>query len=190
MNNKTTAEFSNIDTKLDISALIVLLIVVIGVIGNLLTLIAFPFAKRRKKYDFHKSWISNYVFIWQLAVIDFLGSANMTMIYILFVFDPMAINHPFTCISLITVRDILVLAESGAIALIAIVRMIGITKSIVWLDFCDKTSNVIYILFLPWIFGALIYVRKLVHINGTLQDMSEESLDCGIFFYKLNYLSI
>ena len=186
MNNNTTMAFSNADTKLDISAMIVLLIVIIGVIGNLLTLIALPLAKHRKKHDFHKTWMSNYVFIWHLAVIDFVGSINMTIIYIQFVFDPLAINHPTTCISEIAIRDILVLAEGGAIASIATVRMLGITQSIAWLDFCDKNSNVILTLLLPWLFGALVYVRKIFLINGGLQNIEKGELDCGIFFYKLN----
>ena len=186
MNNNTTMKFSNTDTKLETSAVIVLIIVIIGVIGNLLTLIALLLAKHRKRHDFHKSWMSNYVFIWNLAAIDLLGSLNMTIIYIQFVFDPLAINHPFLCISQIAIRDILVLAEGCGIASIAVVRMLGITKSIAWLDFCDKNSNVIIILLMPWCFGALLYVRKIFLINDALLDVSEGSLDCGIFFYKLN----
>ena len=80
MNNNTTIEFSNENTKLEASAMIVLLIVISGVIGNLLTLIALPFAKHRKRHGFHKKWMSNYVFIWHLAAIDLLGSINMTII--------------------------------------------------------------------------------------------------------------
>ena len=186
MNNNTTVEFSNENTKLETSAMIVLLIVITGVIGNLLTLIALPFAKHRKRHDFHKKWMSNYVFIWHLAAIDLLGSINMTIIYIQFVFDPLAINHPYSCISQIAGRDILVLAEGGAIASIAIVRMLGITKSIAWLDFCDKKSNVIFTLLIPWFFGAIVYLRKIFLIDGALKDVLEGSLDCGIFFYKLN----
>ena len=186
MNNNTTMKFSNTDTKLETSSIIVLIIVIIGVIGNLLTLIAFLFAKKRKRHDFHKSWMSNYVFIWNLAAIDLLGSLNMTIIYIQFVFDPLAINHPFLCILQITIRDILVLAEGCGIASIAVVRMLGITKSIAWLNFCDKKSNVIIVLLMPWCFGALLYVRKILLIKDALIDVSEDSLDCGIFFYQLN----
>ena len=186
MNNNTTMEFSNTDTKLETSAIIVLIIVTIGTIGNLLALIAFRSAKQRKRHGFHKSWMSNYVFIWNLAAIDLLGSLNMTIIYIQFVFDPLAINHPFLCIVQITIRDILLLAEGCGIVSIAVVRMLGITKSIAWLNFCDKNSNVIILLLIPWCFGALLYVRKILLINDALLDESKDSLDCGIFFYKLN----
>ena len=186
MNNTTIEEFSNTGTKFETSALIVLIIVIVGVIGNLLNLIALPFAKYRKKHDFHKTWMSNYVFIWNLSAIDLLGSINMTIIYIQFVFDPLAINTPFKCITLIATRDILVLTEGGAIASIAILRMLGITKSVAWLNFCDKTSNVIFILLQPWCLGSLVYVGKFILINDALSNASGETLDCGIFFYTLN----
>ena len=122
--NKTNIDtFSNIATKYDTTSIIVLVITIIGFLGNLLTLCALPYAKYRTTYDFNRTWNSNYVFIWHLALVDFFGSINMSIIYIQFVFDPLAINNQFSCVSQIATRDVLVMVESGAVASIAVVKI-------------------------------------------------------------------
>ena len=191
--NKTNIDtFSNIATKYDTTSIIVLVITIIGLLGNLLTLCALPYAKSRTTYDFNRTWNSNYVFIWHLALVDFFGSINMTIIYIQFVFDPLAINNQFSCVSQIATRDVLVLVESGAVASIAVVKMLGITRWYSWLYFSDKTLNVVLLLLLPWVFGFLSYIRKFIWIAEILSDTnnneqkSDEGFDCGTFFYQVN----
>ena len=188
MNKTNNLEYSNISTKYDISCIIVLCMVVVGVAGNLLTIFALPFAKLRKRHDFHKSWSSNYIFIWHLALIDLVGSINMASIYIHFVFDPIAINKPEACIAQVSIRDFLVLVESGAIASIAIVKMLGITKRISWLNFCDDNKRVMLLLVCPWAYGSVFYARKFFLIGDLLnkQKLKGDKFDCGTFFFEVN----
>ena len=98
MNNTNAESFSNVDTKFDLICIIVLIINMVGVLGNLLTLCAILYAKHKKKHNFHKTWNSNSVFIWHVAFIDFLSSINMMLIYIEFVFNPPAINDKIVCV--------------------------------------------------------------------------------------------
>ena len=190
--NKTNIEtFSNIATKYDSTCIIVLGITIIGVVGNLLTLCALPYAKYKISPNFNRTWNSNYIFIWHLALVDFFGSINMTVIYTQFVFAPLAINNPISCVSQIAVRDVLVLVEAGAIASIAMVKMLGITKSFKWLTFCDKTANVVLLLLLTWAFGGLFYIGKFIWIAQLLYDtlkneQKNQVFDCGMFFYEVN----
>ena len=187
MNKTTIVSFSNVDTKYDVSCIIVLFIVSCGVIGNFLTLFALMYAKHKKKHDIHKSWKSNYVFIWNLTLVDFIGSINMLYIYIQFVFNPLAMNDQHSCVAVLTIRDVLVLVEAGAIACIAIVRMLGITKSVIWLNFCDNTANVFLVLLITWLFGGIAYVCKFISISDVLHSSdNDDNFDCGNFFYTMN----
>ena len=190
--NKTTNEtFSNLDTKYDASCIIVLIIVNFGVIGNFLTLFALLHAKRNKKCEIDKSWMSNYIFIWNLSLVDFLGSINMMYIYIQFVFNPSAMNDQYSCITVLTIRDVLVLVEAGAVASIAIVRMLGITKSVTWLNYCDDPGHVFLGLLMTWGFGIMAYTLKFLHISNVLRNLdNRDDFDCGNYFYIMNSSSI
>ena len=154
--------YTNRNTKYDISCIIVLLIAIFGVFGNAVTLFVFQCAKLKRKCDFHNSWNVVTLFIFNLALVDFLSSLNMTIIYFQFVFTPSYINDKPLCIGLITFRDIMVLINASAIACIAIVRVIGVTKNIEWENFCDNSSNVNGVVILTWIVGFLFL--SLIHI--------------------------
>ena len=154
-------DYTNHNTKYDISCIIVLTIAIFGVLGNAVTLFVFQYAKFKRKYSFHNSWNVVTLFIFNLAFVDFLSSLNMTIIYVQFVFTPATINDKSVCIGLITIRDILVLINASAISCIAIVRVIGVTKNIEWENFCDNSSNVNGVVILTWLVGFLFYVGKL-----------------------------
>ena len=179
--------YTNHNTQYDISCIIVLTIAIFGVFGNAVTLVVFQYAKLKRKYDFHKSWNTSTLFIFNLAVVDFLSSLNMTIIYVQFVFSPQTINEKTVCIGLITLRDILVLINASAIACIAIVRVIGVTKNIEWENFCDNSSNVNGVIVLTWVVGFLFYIGKLTKVAELSNSQEfEDSFDCGSFFFKLN----
>ena len=179
--------YTNGNTKYDISCIIVLTIAIFGVIGNAVTLFVFQYAKLKRKYDLHNSWNVITVFIWNLALVDFLSSLNMTIIYLQFVFSPTLINDKFVCIGLVTLRDILVLINACFIGCIAIVRAIGVTKNILWENFCDSSSKVNGVITLTWIIGFVFYIGKLTKVAelSTSQEF-EDTFDCGSFFFKLN----
>ena len=179
--------YTNGDTKYDISCIIVLTISIFGLISNAVTLFAFQHAKRNRMCNFQKSFNVITIFIWNLSLVDFLSSLNMTIIYLQFVFSPAFINHKFVCTGLITMRDILVLINASAIACISIVKVIGITKNMVWEDFCDSSTNVKGVIILTWVVGFVFYSGKLVKVVELLASEGfGDSFDCGSFFFQLN----
>ena len=84
--NGTVEHITNYGLLYDPISLGVLIVSIIGAGGNALTLCAFKFAKMKKRYNIHDSWNNIVVFIWNLALIDFFSSINMTILYVLLVF--------------------------------------------------------------------------------------------------------
>ena len=180
-----------ITTKHDIICTCVLIFSVIGVLGNTLTLLAFQFAKIKKKYRIHKTWNHITVFIWNLALIDMLSALNMTLLYSFFVFHPKEINSYPLCIFIITTRDIFVLISAASIACIAIVTVLGITKNQLLQNYCDSSSKVNLVILFVWVVGFVGYIAKLFRINRILKNYDiEETFDCGSFFYHVNLSQI
>ena len=133
--NTSETSVTNNNTKFDISCIVVLVISIIGVIGNTVTLFAFQYARLKRKYNFHTFWNRATIFIWNLALVDLLSSINMTAMYVQLVFRPTSINNKVVCVSQIMVRDIFVLISASSVACIAVVAMVGVTKNILWNNF-------------------------------------------------------
>ena len=186
--SKTSDErMTNLNTKYDVSSSFVLVLAVIGVIGNTMTLIAFQYARIRKKYRFHKTWNHSTIFIWNLALIDVLSALNMSTLYLIFVFFPEAINNLSLCILLITTRDIFVLISAVSLSCIASITVIGVTNNEALKDFCDNALNVAVLIIGVWILGFVGYIAKLIVIYSMVADYYEhETFDCGTFYHRVN----
>lgn len=179
---------TNLDTKYDIFAIVVLIISIVGVIVNSMTLIAFQYSRMKKKYRVHKTWNHITVFIWNLALVDMLSALNMTVLYTIFVFYPNAINSYPICILTLITRDILVLISAAAIASIAFVTVLGITKNDWLKDYCDSSIKVTLFIIITWFVGFVGYAGKLFRIYYIFEDYygSIKAFDCGTFFHKVN----
>ena len=185
--NETDQHITNNDTLYDFSSIIVLIVSIIGVSGNALTLCAFQYAKIKNKYQFNVSWNYILVFIWNLALIDFLSSINMTILYVMFTFFPNIINQYSLCVSIISLRDIFVLISAISTACIAVVTLIGVTKNNLWMNFCDNQYKVLLLITLCWALGTVFYIAKIVKIaeNNNFSN-KERTFDCGTFFFRLD----
>jgi len=178
---------TNDGTQFDFSSTIVLIVSILGVIGNTVTLCAFRYAKVKKKYLLHRSWKNITVFIWNLAIVDLLSSLNMTILFSQLVFYPNSLNNWTLCVTEITLRDIFVLVNAVSIACIAVVTMVGVLKNNLWENFCDQTFKVNVLITLLWISGFAVYIPKLINISDILHNTDiEKTFDCGIFFYDEN----
>ena len=188
--NISLDHITNDDTQFDFSSAIVLIVSILGVIGNTVTLFAFRYAKDKKKYLFHRSWKNITVFIWNLAIVDLLSSLNMTILFSQLVFYPESINNWTLCVTEITLRDIFVLINAASIACIAVVTMVGVTQNSSWTNFCDRSSKVNVLISLLWISGFVVYIPKLIKISDILHKTDiEKTFDCGTFFYDENLSS-
>ena len=182
-NNRST----NDNTQYGFSATIILIVSILGVIGNTVTLCAFRYAKNKNKFQIQSSWRNITIFIWNLAIVDLLSAINMTVLYVQFVFFPSTINNWTLCVSVITLRDIFVLINAASIACIAVVTMVGVTKNNLWENFCDRSSKVNILISFIWITGILVYIPKVIKISEILRDTNtEKTFDCGTFFHFEN----
>ena len=113
LSNASDSDITNFSTKYDSCCIFVLIVSIIGVVGNSFTIFAFQYAKLKKKYQFHRSWRQVTIFIWNLSLVDLLSSLNMTVLYVQFTFYPNSINNWFLCVSQITIRDIFILISAS-----------------------------------------------------------------------------
>ena len=186
--NNTKEHVTNNDTLYDVSCLVVLIVSIIGVCGNLLTLCAFQYSKKKKKYQFHVSWNHIVIFIWNLALIDLFSSVNMILLYVLMAFYPDTINQYSLCVSVISLRDIFILISATSIACIAVVTLIGVTKNNSWMNFCDSQYKVCSLIALCWVLGLICYIAKIVRIGDILYlTDTQRTFDCGTFFFELDF---
>ena len=95
--NETNGHVTNNDTLHDLSSIAVLICAIIGIIGNALTLCAFKYAQINNKFQFNVSWNCILVYIWNLALVDFISANIMTLMYVIFTFFPSVINNYFLC---------------------------------------------------------------------------------------------
>ena len=55
---------------------------IIGIIGNLVTIFAFYYAKRKRRYGFHESWCTSTIYVVNIAIIEFLYCLTILAQYI------------------------------------------------------------------------------------------------------------
>ena len=179
---------TNLSTKNDVSCICVLVLSSIGLIANIVTLLAFQHARSRKKYNFHKTWNHSTVFIWNLALIDSLSALNMTSLYFSFVFSPESINNLSWCLITITTRDICVLISTSSITCIAVISLLGVTKNNLLKDFCDSSFKLTFLFVSIWIIGTLEYVPKMfaIYYDIVTHHNEKETFDCGTLFHEIN----
>ena len=185
--NETNVHVTNNDTLHDPTCIAVLIFAIVGVIGNLLTLCAFKYAQIKKKFEFNVSWNCILVYIWNLALVDFISANIMTLIYMIFTFFPSAMNNYFFCASVISIRDIFVLISAISIACIAVVTLLGVTKNNLWKNFCDNKNRVMLLISFCWVLGFVFYIAKFVKIaDEYYNSYDERKFDCGTFYYDLD----
>ena len=185
--NETNEHVTNNDTLYDLSSISVLILAIIGVIGNALTLCAFKYAQIKKKFEFNVRWNCILVYIWNLALVDFISANIMTLMYVIFTFFPSEMNNYFFCAPLISIRDIFVLISAISIACIAVVTLLGVTKNNLWMNFCDKKNRVMLLILLCWVLGFVFYIAKFVKIADEYYNLyDEKTFDCGTFYYELD----
>ena len=133
---------------------------IIGVFGNLLTLVAIPYASRRKRYQLHNNWNTSTVFILNLAVFD-LGFCIFGMPQEIL----LNLGIPWTfgtsgCKIFNFIGPIFAYGDWYALALIALTRCLVITKTKGWQEFSHTTKNVYLLIMVFWAFNIILCVPR------------------------------
>lgn len=137
----------------------------VGSFGNVLTLMAIPYAKSKRKYEIETSFWMTDVWILNLAFCDLLFCIFCLPQYFIPYLGyrypqtfatPQICNISFTLVKLTYTNDWLILS------MIALTRAIKVKYPTKWRDFCEKKICVILCLAAPWIFQLLNLMPLLI----------------------------
>ena len=145
------------------------IIVIVGILGNIITVISFYYAKCKQKYGFHETWNTANVHILNLAVIDFMycliklihGAYDIEIYLKTRVTETQDLqedreDNSSHCTIFVHLQILLATSDKCAIILIAVTRAFAITNNLKWKNFCDKKRNVIILILFPWAASLVI----------------------------------
>jgi hypothetical protein len=155
------------------------LISVIGIIGNLVTIIALYYAKRKRRYGFHESWCTSAIYVINLAIIDFLYCLAMLLSYFSGLHDMtyegenIIFNDTSVWWCTLLTHMQFLLGEWGlfAIAFISLMRAVAVTSNRKWETLCERKRNVFIFLLCPWIFTLALYAPRFQKLYKRNREM-------------------
>ena len=133
---------------------------VVGVLGNILTLVAIPHASSKRRHELHKNWYTSTIFILNLAVFD-LGFCIFGMTHdVLF---NLGIGWPFgniACKVFNFLGPVFAYGDWYSLGLIALTRALFITKPTEWDSFCNKPRRVFAVLIGMCSFNIILLIPR------------------------------
>ena len=127
-----------------------LLVAILGTFGNLMTLIAIPYAARHKRHNFHIHFNATTLFILNLAFVDFCHCLFFTWPQVVFnLFD----SSPFGvigCKIVVVAGFTSISADMLGLAMISLSRCLHMTRKENWSKFCDRKRNIGLLFFIVW----------------------------------------
>ena len=108
----------------------ILLIMIIGVFGNLLTLITVPYAACRHKDKFPSIWSPTTVLLLHLSLCDLLYCLLGLPMFLIGTFNIRWLNSVLFCYIATVVRNMVAVADFFTVAAIALTRSIGILRTL------------------------------------------------------------
>ena len=160
----------------------------IGILGNLLTLIAIPYAAKTKKHDLHLHWYTSTIYILNLAIFD-LGFCIFGMPTD--ILSNLGIGWPFgntACKIFNYLGPIFAYGDWYALGLIALTRALFIVKNKEWEEFCTEKKNALSLIVASCAFNILLCVPRF-YPNGKMYIYDEYSDICQYVEETSNDLS-
>ena len=152
----------------------------IGIFGNITTLIAIPYAAKKKRHMIHKYYSTTTVFLLHLSFVDLLHCVLMAIprgIMYLRNSSPFGIKG---CQIVIYSGMSIFVADMLALALVALSRCFEIALTTKWAYFCAKRRNVIMLFLLCWAISTMVIpVMLLIHSYGIEIGWNCETGGCG-----------
>lgn len=137
-----------------------LLVGIVGVIGNLATLTTVPCAIHRRRHQLHKNVKTSTVFILNLSLIDFCHCLFYVLPQGILYFNETVPFGVIGCKIIIILCVITVTCDMVAMALIALSRFLDLYVKDKWREFCRSKRNVALLFISSWIPGT----KNLIHI--------------------------
>ena len=143
---------------------------ILGILGNLLTLVAVPYAKWRHRHGFHRTFWTTDIWILHLALCDLLfcivGAPHYFIPYLGFRYVQ-GFGWDTVCqvsfvIEILTIRNDWLL-----VSFIAMTRAINFRYPTKWRAFCDKKSNIFISQLSSWILQILFMLPVFLQDSKT-----------------------
>jgi hypothetical protein len=152
-----------------------LLVGVLGVLGNLATLVTVPYAVRQKRHGLHKNFYNSTIFILNLSFTDLCHCLCFVLPQGILYFCEHSPFGGFGCLIIMSGCVLSVTCDMLAMALISLSRYLDISYKEKWNQICDLKKNVMLLLALFWTPG-LLSIPLLIFIYS--HDSVKPGWDC------------
>ena len=155
-------------------------IALVGIFGNITTLIAIPDAAKRKTHNIDKDYRTTTIFLLHLSFVDLLHCVLMAIprgIMFLNNASPFGI---YGCQIVMYSGMSIFVADMLALALVALSRCLDIALTTTWTNFCSKRRNVFMLFVLCWAIGLMVIpIMLTLHSYGIEMGWNCETGGCG-----------
>ena len=131
----------------------------VGIMGNLLTLLSIPYAKSKRRYDFHLTFWETDVWVLNLALCDLIFSMFCAPHYFIPYLGyryPQGYGSDIFCEVSFALSQISITNHWFCLAMIALTRAIKMKHASKWTDFCHKKRNIFAVCICCWILQVFI----------------------------------
>ena len=149
----------------------IVLIMIIGVFGNLLTLITVPYAACWHKDKFPRLWSPTTILLLHLSLCDLLYCLLGLPMFLIGTFSIKWLNSVLFCYISTTARVIVAVADFLTVAAIALTRSIGILRTLGFRKMvCNRRLNlsIYWLLVLIWVLSILINIFFKIVMSSVL----------------------
>ena len=130
-----------------------------GLFGNLLTLVAIPYAKWKHRYDFHSTFWTTDIWILHLAFCDLIFSIFCAPHYFIPYLGyryPQGYGSDTACTVSFIVTILTFTNDWLLVAIVAMTRAISLKQPTKWERFCGNKAYVFLFLLSTWVFQLLV----------------------------------
>ena len=168
------------DVTRQMSGIWLLVVGIIGILGNFATITTIPYAAKRKRHGLHRNYKTTTIFLLHLSFID--------LLHCLFIVLPNGIlysseSSPFGqygCTIIINGGISTFVADILALALVALSRSLDMNMNQKWTRFCDKNRNIILLLLLVWVPSLVsLSLSIFIQYHGIEPGWQCETGGCG-----------
>ena len=152
----------------------------IGIFGNVTTLIALPYAAKRKRHGIDKGYGTTTVFLLHLSFVDLLHCLLMAIPRGMMYLKDRSPFGIYGCQIVMYAGMSIFLADMVALALVALSRCLDTVLTMKWTEFCGKRRNRFMLFLLTWAIGLLVIpVMLAIHSYGIEMGWNCETGGCG-----------
>ena len=132
---------------------------IVGIFGNLLTLVAIPYAKRKNRYGFHRSFWTTDIWILHLALCDLIFSIFCAPHYFIPYLGsryPQGSGSDMACTISFIITVLTFTNDWLLVAVVAMTRAFSVKIPDKWDEFCKNKMYVFLFLLSTWVFQVLV----------------------------------